>query len=78
MPSSSSSWRRAGAPSANRSRAAGENQAAGLSSDLFDRRVVREELTEDTALADSPRYQLRVLATEVQDEYLLQLLARGS
>src|SRR5207342_2322870 len=62
----------------DRSRAAGENQAAGPSFlYLFDRRVVREELTEDTALADSPGYQLAVLPAEIQDQDFLSRSPAG-
>ena len=46
--------------------------------DLLQRGVVGQQLAEHAALANAPRDQLRVLATEVQDEYLLQLPARRS
>src|SRR5207244_384124 len=56
----------------HRGGAAREDQPArGAAPDLLERDGVRQELAEDAALADPPRYELRVLAPEVENENFL-------
>src|SRR5215213_3747670 len=68
---------RRGALGIDRGRAAREHQALRPAF-LYplERRVVRQQLAEDPALADAPRDQLGVLAAEVEDENLLGRLRR--
>ena len=50
-------------------RPAAEDDALGLQrGDLLRRRVVGQDLREHLALADSPRDDLRVLGTEIEDD----------
>ena len=73
MPSSSSSVRSAGAPSAYTDAGPPERirPLRRAPRDLLERDMVRQQLGEHAALAHAARDQLRVLAAEVEDQHLV-------